>query len=131
MAAEDDKAAASFGCSCGSATNGRVVQFDVAEFYTLRDGRIANPRVLDSFDLVQQLLGQDLTDTSPPRRHDQAHRMEIARSRMNLGLRRAAGWGWARKPLECLTNLQRRRGTFALQKYRLRFGQIRLFEASN
>ena len=40
----------------------RVVQFDVAEFFTLRDGRIAEHRAFfDSFDLVQQLLGQDLT----------------------------------------------------------------------
>ena len=41
----------------------RVVQFDVAEFFTLRDGRIVEYRAFfDSFDLIQQLLGQDLTD---------------------------------------------------------------------
>jgi limonene-1,2-epoxide hydrolase len=41
----------------------RVVQLEVAEFFTLRGGRIAERRsFFDSFDLVQQLLGQDLTD---------------------------------------------------------------------
>ena len=42
----------------------RVVQFDIAEFFTLRDGRIVEYRsFFDSFDLIQQLLGQDLTET--------------------------------------------------------------------
>jgi ketosteroid isomerase-like protein len=42
----------------------RIMRFDVAELYTLRDGRIAEYRsFFDSFDLVQQLLGQDLTGT--------------------------------------------------------------------
>jgi ketosteroid isomerase-like protein len=46
------------------------VQFDIAVFYTLRDGRIAQIReVMDSFDLVQQLLERDvaadLTDNKP------------------------------------------------------------------
>jgi ketosteroid isomerase-like protein len=41
----------------------RVMQFDVANFFTLRGGRILQQRTFfDSFDLVQQLLGQDLTD---------------------------------------------------------------------
>jgi limonene-1,2-epoxide hydrolase len=41
----------------------RVVQLEVAEFFTLRGGRIVERRAFfDSFDLVQQLLGQDLTD---------------------------------------------------------------------
>jgi hypothetical protein len=40
----------------------RVVQVEAAEFYTLRGGRILVHRsFFDSFDLVQQLLGQDLT----------------------------------------------------------------------
>ncbi|WP_375415392.1 nuclear transport factor 2 family protein [uncultured Bradyrhizobium sp.] len=42
----------------------RIVQVDVAEFYTLRDGRIVEfCSFFDSFDLVQQLLGRDLTET--------------------------------------------------------------------
>ncbi len=41
----------------------RVVQLQVADFFTLRGGRILEHRsFFDSFDLVQQLLGQDLTD---------------------------------------------------------------------
>src|SRR4051794_27003018 len=41
----------------------RLIQVDVAEFFTLRDGRILTHRLFfDSFDLVQQLLGRDLTD---------------------------------------------------------------------
>jgi limonene-1,2-epoxide hydrolase len=41
----------------------RLVQFDLAEFFTLRTGRIIQHRsFFDSFDLIQQLLGRDLTD---------------------------------------------------------------------
>jgi uncharacterized protein len=41
----------------------RLVQIDVAEFFTLHAGRIIEHRsFFDSFDLIQQLLGQDLTD---------------------------------------------------------------------
>lgn len=41
----------------------RIVQFTVAEFFSLRAGLIVEHRsFLDSFDLVQQLLGHDLTD---------------------------------------------------------------------
>ncbi len=40
----------------------RVVQIDVAEFFKLQDGLIIEHRsFFDSFDLVQQLLGHDLT----------------------------------------------------------------------
>jgi uncharacterized protein len=42
----------------------RLVQFDLAEFFTLRTGRIIQHRsFFDSFDLIQQLLGRDLTDS--------------------------------------------------------------------
>jgi limonene-1,2-epoxide hydrolase len=42
----------------------RLVQFDLAEFFTLRTGRIIQHRAFfDSFDLIQQLLGRDLTDS--------------------------------------------------------------------
>jgi uncharacterized protein len=41
----------------------RVMHLEIAEFFTLRDGRILEHRsFFDSFDLVQQLLGHDLTD---------------------------------------------------------------------
>ena len=39
------------------------MQLEVAEFFTLRGGRILeHRRFFDSFDFVQQLLGQDLTN---------------------------------------------------------------------
>jgi ketosteroid isomerase-like protein len=42
--------------------NGRVVQFDIAAFFTLRDGKISRLReVIDTFDLVQQVLERDLS----------------------------------------------------------------------
>jgi len=42
--------------------NGRVVQFDIAAFFTLRDGQISRLReVIDTFDLVQQVLERDLS----------------------------------------------------------------------
>ncbi|MBR0874404.1 nuclear transport factor 2 family protein [Bradyrhizobium tropiciagri] len=41
--------------------NARVVQFDVAVFYTLRDGMITEIReIIDTFDLVQQVLERDV-----------------------------------------------------------------------
>ena len=42
----------------------RVVQFENAEFFTLTNGRIREHRsFFDSFDLVQQVLGHDLTES--------------------------------------------------------------------
>jgi ketosteroid isomerase-like protein len=54
-------------------SNDRVVQFDIADFYTLRDARIARIRqFLDTFDLVEQLLERgiapDLTGDTPAKR---------------------------------------------------------------
>ena len=41
----------------------RVITLSVGEFFTLRNGRIVEHRSLfDTFDLLQQLLGSDLTD---------------------------------------------------------------------
>ncbi|MCF2522255.1 nuclear transport factor 2 family protein [Bradyrhizobium sp. G127] len=41
----------------------RIVQFSTAVFYTVKAGLIIEHRsFLDSFDLIQQLLGHDLTD---------------------------------------------------------------------
>jgi ketosteroid isomerase-like protein len=63
MAVEADKASAMLRLRMEKRNDRRIVQFDVAEFYTLRDGRIVEFRsFFDSFDLIQQLLGQDLTD---------------------------------------------------------------------
>jgi hypothetical protein len=37
------------------------VQFDIAAFYTLRDGRIEKiHEIIDSFELVQQILERDI-----------------------------------------------------------------------
>ena len=63
MAVEGAKASAMLRLRMEKRNDRRVVQFDVAEFFTLRDGRIVEYRAFfDSFDLIQQLLGQDLTD---------------------------------------------------------------------
>lgn len=40
----------------------RIIRLNIGEFFALRDGRIVEHRSLfDSFDLVQQLIGEDLT----------------------------------------------------------------------
>ena len=62
LVAEGDKAAAHIRAFFRKSSNERVVQFDIAAFYTLRDGRIAEIReIIDTFDLVQQVLERDVT----------------------------------------------------------------------
>jgi ketosteroid isomerase-like protein len=64
MAVDGDKASTMLRLQMEKRNDRRIMRFDVAEFYTLRDGRILEYRsFFDSFDLVQQLLGQDLTET--------------------------------------------------------------------
>jgi len=42
-------------------SNERVVQFDIAVFYTFRDGQVAQIReIIDSYDLVQQVLEREI-----------------------------------------------------------------------
>ena len=61
LVAEGDKVAAHIRVFFRKSSNQRVVQFDIAAFYTLRDGRIAEIReILDTFDLVQQVLERDV-----------------------------------------------------------------------
>jgi len=61
LAAEEDRVAASIRVFFRKRANGRIVQFDVAAFYTLRDGRIAKiHEILDSFEVVQQILERDI-----------------------------------------------------------------------
>jgi uncharacterized protein len=61
MVAEDDKVAAIIRVHFRKSNNDRIVQFDIAAFYTFREGRIAHIReVLDTFDLVQQVLERDV-----------------------------------------------------------------------
>jgi uncharacterized protein len=58
---EGDKVAVHIRAYFRKRSNDRIVQFDIAVFYTLRDGRIVQIReILDSFDLVQQVLERDL-----------------------------------------------------------------------
>jgi ketosteroid isomerase-like protein len=61
IVAEGDKVAVNIRVFFRKSSNGRIVQFDLAVFYTLRDGRIAQIReIMDSFDLVQQVLERDV-----------------------------------------------------------------------
>jgi ketosteroid isomerase-like protein len=61
MLGEGDKVATYLRAFFTKLSNGRVVQFDMAVFYTLRDGRVAQIReIIDSFDLVQQVLEIDI-----------------------------------------------------------------------
>jgi ketosteroid isomerase-like protein len=61
IVAEGDKVAVNIRVFFRKRGNGRIVQFDLAVFYTLRDGRIAQIReIMDSFDLVQQVLERDV-----------------------------------------------------------------------
>jgi uncharacterized protein len=62
VVAEDDKVAANIRVFFRKTTNDRIVQFDIAAFYTLRDGRISRIReIMDTFDLVQQVLERDIS----------------------------------------------------------------------
>jgi uncharacterized protein len=61
LIAEGDKVAANIRVFFRKSSNDRVVQFDIAAFYTFRDGRIAEIReIMDTFDLVQQVLERDV-----------------------------------------------------------------------
>lgn len=61
MVAEKDNIAATIRAFFRKRSNDRVVQIDIADFYTLRDGRISQiHQFLDSFDLVQQVLERDV-----------------------------------------------------------------------
>src|SRR3978361_550373 len=70
IVAEGDKVAVNIRVFFRKRRNNRIVQFDIAAFYTLRDGRIAQIReIMDTFDLVQQVLERDvaagLTEKKP------------------------------------------------------------------
>jgi len=62
LVAEGDKVAAFLRVFFRKSINQRMVQFDIAGFYTLRGGKICQIReIIDTFDLVQQLLERDVT----------------------------------------------------------------------
>ena len=61
IVAEKEKVAVNVRAFFTKRGNGRIVQFDIAVFFTLREGRIARIReIMDTFDLVQQVLERDL-----------------------------------------------------------------------
>jgi predicted ester cyclase len=61
LVAEGDKVAVNLRAFFKKRSNARMVQFDIAVFFTLRDGRIREIReIMDTFDLVQQVLERDL-----------------------------------------------------------------------
>lgn len=62
IAVEGPKAAAILQVALQKRSDQRIIRFEIAEFFTLRDGLVAEHRsFFDSFDLVQQVLGRDLT----------------------------------------------------------------------
>jgi len=61
--ADDTQAATLVQATLTKRSDQRVITLSVGEFFTLRNGRIVEHRSLfDTFDLLQQLLGSDLTD---------------------------------------------------------------------
>ena len=61
IVAEGDKVAVAIRVFFRKQENRRMVQFDLAAFYTLRAGRITHIReILDTYDLVQQVLERDI-----------------------------------------------------------------------
>jgi hypothetical protein len=70
IVAEGDKVATLIRAFFRKSGSDRIVQFDIAVFFTFRDGLITHIReVIDSFDLVQQVLERDvaavLAETRP------------------------------------------------------------------
>ena len=63
LVAEGDKVAANIRVFFRKRSNQRMVQFDIAAFYTFREGRIAQIReIIDTFDMVQQVLERDVSE---------------------------------------------------------------------
>lgn len=63
IVADETQAATFVQATLTKRSDQRVITLNIGEFFRLRDGRIVEHRSLfDSFDLVQQLLGRDLTD---------------------------------------------------------------------
>ncbi|MBR0841836.1 nuclear transport factor 2 family protein [Bradyrhizobium liaoningense] len=61
IVAEGDEVATYLQAYFRKRSNERVVQFDMAVFYTFRDGLISEIReIIDSYDLVQQVLEREI-----------------------------------------------------------------------
>jgi hypothetical protein len=70
---EDDRVAVDLRVFFRKSLNKRIVQFDLAAFYRLRDGRIVQIReIIDTFDLVQQVLERDIAALLTGRKPDEA-----------------------------------------------------------
>ena len=70
--AEADKVAAHIRVFFRKRSNERIVQFDLAVFYSFRDGRIVQIReVMDTFDLVGQVLERDVSAVLTGRKDDE------------------------------------------------------------
>ena len=62
IVAEGNKVAINLRAFFKKRSNKRTVQFDVAIFFAFRDGRVAKIReIIDTFDLVQQVVERDIT----------------------------------------------------------------------
>ncbi len=69
--AEGDKVAVYVRVFLRKSLNQRMMQFDIAGFYTLRDGKVCQIReIIDTYDLVQQLVERDVTAILTGRRQD-------------------------------------------------------------
>ena len=61
IVAEGDTVAAYLHVFFRKRSNDRIIQVDMAVFYTFRDGLIAQIReIIDSYDLVQQVLEREI-----------------------------------------------------------------------
>jgi uncharacterized protein len=73
IVAEGDKVAANIRAFFRKRSNDRIVQFDVAIFITLRDGRVTQIReIMDTYDLIQQVLELDVGALLTGERPDEA-----------------------------------------------------------
>jgi len=62
IVAEGDTAAVHLRVFLTKRSNGRIMQFDTAMFFSFRDGRVSRiSQIIDTFDLVQQVLERDLS----------------------------------------------------------------------
>jgi uncharacterized protein len=79
MAADQDKAATIIRVRLQKRGSERILDFLVADFYTLRDGLIVEQRqFVDSFDLVQQVLEREVIDDITTRPMGEHLRLEPA-----------------------------------------------------
>jgi len=62
IVAEGDAVAVHLRVFLTKRSNGRIMQFDTAMFFSFRDGRVSRiSQIIDTFDLVQQVLERDLS----------------------------------------------------------------------